>query len=53
MTAQDNQAADATTAPTMVVASAEPLDPLGDLENTQVKNRAKVGSARPSSLLYT
>ena len=53
MTAQDNQAADATTAPTMVVASVEPLDPLGDLENTQVKNRAKVGSARPSSLLYT
>lgn len=29
------------------------LDPLGDAEDTQVKNRAKVGSARPSSLLYT
>lgn len=29
------------------------LDPLTDAEETQVKNRAKVGSARPSSLLYT
>ncbi len=29
------------------------LDPLGDAEEGQVKNRAKVGSARPSSLLYT
>lgn len=29
------------------------LDPLTDSEDTQVKNRAKVGSARPSSLLYT
>jgi hypothetical protein len=33
---------------------AEPaLDPLGDAEAGVVKNRAKVGSARPSSLLYT
>ncbi len=29
------------------------LDPLGDAEEGVVKNRAKVGSARPSSLLYT
>ncbi|KAB1947544.1 DUF1998 domain-containing protein [Micromonospora sp. ALFpr18c] len=29
------------------------LDPLGDVEAGQAKNRAKVGSARPSSLLYT
>ena len=29
------------------------LDPLGDAETGNVKNRAKVGSARPSSLLYT
>ena len=29
------------------------LDPLGDAEEGLVKNRAKVGSARPSSLLYT
>lgn len=32
---------------------AERLDPLGDAEEGVVKNRAKVGSARPSSLLYT
>ena len=31
----------------------ELLDPLGDVEEGMVKNRAKVGSARPSSLLYT
>ncbi|GAA4759111.1 DUF1998 domain-containing protein [Gordonia alkaliphila] len=31
----------------------EKLDPLGDAEECAVKNRAKVGSARPSSLLYT
>ncbi|KXO96239.1 DUF1998 domain-containing protein [Tsukamurella pseudospumae] len=31
----------------------EMLDPLGDAEEGAVKNRAKVGSARPSSLLYT
>lgn len=29
------------------------LDPLADAEEGLVKNRAKVGSARPSSLLYT
>lgn len=29
------------------------LDPLGDVEDAAVKNRAKVGSARPSALLYT
>jgi hypothetical protein len=32
---------------------AETLDPLADVEEGVVKNRAKVGSARPSSLLYT
>jgi hypothetical protein len=37
----------------MVFDSAMPLDPLGDLEQSQSKNRAKVGSARPSSLLYS
>ena len=31
----------------------EALDPLADAEDGVVKNRAKVGSARPSSLLYT
>jgi len=31
----------------------EKLDPLGDAEEGIVRNRAKVGSARPSSLLYT
>lgn len=29
------------------------LDPLGDAEEGNARNRAKVGSARPSSLLYT
>jgi len=29
------------------------LDPLTDAEEAMVKNRAKVGSSRPSSLLYT
>jgi hypothetical protein len=37
----------------MVLGAVDPLDPLGDAEDTQTKNRAKVGSARPSSLLYT
>src|SRR5579885_1360493 len=32
---------------------ADPLDPLADVEEGLVKNRARVGSARPSSLLYT
>ena len=32
---------------------AETLDPLTDAEDTVARNRAKVGSARPSSLLYT
>ena len=31
----------------------EVLDPLGDAETAAPKNRARVGSARPSSLLYT
>ena len=33
--------------------AAQALDPLADAEEGVVKNRAKVGSARPSSLLYT
>ncbi|MFI7509064.1 DrmB family protein [Micromonospora aurantiaca] len=37
----------------MIFESAQPLDPLADSEQSNVKNRAKVGSARPSSLLYT
>jgi hypothetical protein len=32
---------------------ADTLDPLADAEDAVVKNRAKVGSARPSSLRYT
>ncbi|WP_310773605.1 DUF1998 domain-containing protein [Mycobacterium sp. Z3061] len=32
---------------------AQTLDPLTDAEEAVVKNRAKVGSSRPSSLLYT
>lgn len=31
----------------------QPLDPLGDAEEGNTKNRSKAGSARPSSLLYT
>ncbi|GGN37668.1 hypothetical protein FHR83_005353 [Actinoplanes campanulatus] len=37
----------------MIFESSEPMDPLAESEDAQVKNRAKVGSARPSSLLYT
>jgi len=37
----------------MLYDAAAVLDPLGDAEDAKVKNRAKVGSARPSSLLYT
>lgn len=37
----------------MLGAADAPLDPLGDVEESAAKNRAKVGSARPSSLLYT
>lgn len=37
----------------MIFESAEPMDPLTESEQSQAKNRAKVGSARPSSLLYT
>lgn len=44
---------DAETVPTLVHDSDDQLDPLGDAEDAVVKNRAKVGSARPSSLLYT
>ena len=39
--------------PEGVLAGVGDLDPLGDVEDGTVKNRAKVGSARPSSLLYT
>ncbi|MBG0560778.1 DUF1998 domain-containing protein [Actinoplanes sp. NEAU-A11] len=37
----------------MIFESSEPMDPLSESEDAQAKNRAKVGSARPSSLLYT
>jgi len=37
----------------MIADSLEPLDPLGDTENSLIRNRAKVGSARPTALLYT
>jgi Domain of unknown function (DUF1998) len=37
----------------MIVESVEPMDPLTESEQAQAKNRAKVGTARPSSLLYT
>lgn len=37
----------------MLHAPEHALDPLGDAEEAVVKNRAKVGSARPSGLLYT
>jgi hypothetical protein len=36
-----------------IPAAESALDPLGDAEEGVTKNRAKVGSARPSSLLYT
>jgi hypothetical protein len=49
----DDAAAVAPDVVAMLLGAADPLDPLGDVEDTQVKNRAKVGSARPSSLLYT
>jgi hypothetical protein len=39
--------------PPLIVESAEPMDPLTESEQAQAKNRAKVGTARPSSLLYT
>src|ERR1700731_5303161 len=43
------------TAPTdsMLHDSTEPLDPLADVDEGIAHNRPKVGSARPSSLLYT
>jgi hypothetical protein len=39
--------------PTMFHDPNERLDPIADAEEGVAKNRAKVGSARPSSLLYT
>ncbi|HET8641299.1 MAG TPA: DUF1998 domain-containing protein [Pseudonocardiaceae bacterium] len=39
--------------PSMIFDSAEPMDPITETEQSLVKNRAKVGSARPSSLLHT
>jgi hypothetical protein len=44
---------DTAPADSMLHDSTEPLDPLADVEEGLAKNRAKVGSARPSSLLYT
>lgn len=37
----------------MVFDAEDLLDPLGDVDDGKAKNRAKVGSARPTSLLYT
>ena len=37
----------------MLHAGQAPLDPIADAASEAVKNRARVGSARPSSLLYT
>src|SRR4029077_3445087 len=37
----------------MLAEAGEILDPLGDVETDAANNRARVGSARPSSLLYT
>lgn len=45
--------ADEPSDPKMLFDASAALDPLGDAEDALVKNRAKVGSARPSSLLYT
>lgn len=42
-----------TDATDLIPATEATLDPLGDIEEGITKNRAKVGSARPSSLLYT
>jgi hypothetical protein len=56
MTQRIDDAADATPPAddTMMLRNeSEVLDPLGDAEDAVVKNRAKVGTARPSSLLYT
>jgi Domain of unknown function (DUF1998) len=36
-----------------LITSTELLDPIADIEANQPKNRAKVGSIRPSALLYT
>ncbi len=47
---------DPTTQPpedSMLVSVKAPLDPLADAAGEAVKNRARVSSARPSSLLYT
>lgn len=40
-------------APEMLHDGEQVLDPLADVEEGAAKNRAKVGTARPSSLLYT
>lgn len=49
----DDTVIDVDAATGMLHGSSDVLDPLGDAEAAVVKNRAKVGSARPSSLLYT
>jgi hypothetical protein len=46
-------APDPTGAEGMLHDAGQVLDPLADVEEGAAKNRAKVGSARPSSLLYT
>jgi hypothetical protein len=45
--------ADMTSDAVMLHDPGQTLDPLTDAEDAVVKNRAKVGSSRPSSLLYT
>src|SRR6478609_11124443 len=49
----DTLAPDPTGADSMLHDAEQVLDPLADVEEGVAKNRAKVGSARPSSLLYT
>lgn len=49
----DTEIPDASVTDVMLHDPDQVLDPLADAEEGVVKNRAKVGSARPSSLLYT
>lgn len=41
------------TQPVLVSQASDPLDPIADIEANKPKNRARVGSVRPSALLYT
>jgi hypothetical protein len=49
----DTATSEATESAGMLHDPGQVLDPLADAEEAQERNRAKVGSARPSSLLYT